>query len=168
MSGMTLYQIPERLMELRDTLDVCDTPEQRAACEEEIERTALALIRKVDSFGQFLGHLESQAALAEKEITRLKTRADVFTRLQERLEKYAIYVMQRADTRVLEGETSKLILRTNTPGVAVDDEQLVPPEFKTIKQEIQIDKRAIKKALDAGESVPGARLRQPTVTLLRK
>ena len=167
-SSLTLYEISDHLVSLFDSFDLCDTDAQRDACNQEIERYMAAQIRKVDSFCRFLSHLESQSELAEKEIKRLKAREDVFARMQERSEKYAIYVMQRADKRVLEGETSKLILRTNTPGVAVDDEQLVPPEFKTIKQEIQVDKRAVKKALDAGEAVPGTRLKEATVSLLRK
>ena len=168
MSGLTLYEISEHLVALLDTFDMCETDEQRAQCNSEIERYMDLQIHKVDSFCRFLSHLESQSDLADKEIKRLKAREAIFAHLKERSEKYAIYVMQQRGVRVLDGDTSKLILRTNTPGVDVDDEQAVPAKFKTIKQEIQIDRRGIKKAIDAGEDVPGAHLREPSVSLLRK
>jgi len=167
-SSLTLYEISDHLVSLLDTFDMCETDEQRAECNAEIERYMDLQIRKVDNFHRYLGHLESQIDLAEKEIKRLKAREAVFANLKERSERYAIFVMQQANLRKLDGDTSTLLLRTNAPGVDVDDEQLVPGKFKTIKQEIQIDKRGIKKAIDAGEDVPGAHLRQPSVSLLRK
>ena len=167
-SSLTLYEISDHLVSLLDTFDVCDTDEQRAACNAEIERYMDLQLHKVDNFNRYMTHLDSQMDLADKEIRRIKAREDVFARLKERSEKYAIFVMQRANLRVLDGDTSKLILRTNTPGVEIDDGQAVPAEFKTIVQEIKYDKRAIKRAIDDGESVPGAHLKEPTVTLLRK
>jgi hypothetical protein len=167
MSESTLYKIPEHLMALRDTIDLCETDEQRAECEAEIERTADALMRKIDSFSHFLGHLESQIDLAEKEIKRLKAREMAFANLKERLNQYAIYTMQRNGLRTLEGDTAKLTLRTNQPAVEIDDVQVLPAEYKTIRQEIVPDKRAIKAAIAGGEAVPGARLKEPTVSLIR-
>lgn len=167
-SSLTLYEVTDHLVSLLDTYDMCETDEQRAECNAEIERTVDQQIRKVDSFCRFLSHLESQTELAEKEIRRLKARQAVFNNLIERLEKYAIFTMQRMNLRKLEGDTSTLMLRTNSPGVEVDDADVVPARFKTIKQEIAIDKRGVKKAIDDGESVPGVHLRQPSVSLLRK
>jgi hypothetical protein len=167
-SSLTLYEISDHLVSLLDTYDMCQTDEQRAECNAEIERYVDAQIRKVDSFCRFLSHLESQTDLAEKEIKRIKAREAMIANLQERLEKYAIFTMQRNNLRVMEGDTAKLVLRTNSPGVDVDDEAAVPAKFKTIKQEIAIDRRGIKKAIDAGEDVPGAHLREPSVSLLRR
>ncbi len=168
MSGMTLYEIADHLVALLDTRDLCESAEQKAECEAEIERYVDAQIRKVDSFCRFLAHLESQVDLAEKEIKRIKAREATFANLQERLEQYAIYTLQQMGLRKLEGDTATLLLRVNAPGVEIDNAEAVPAQFKTIKQEVQIDKRGIKKAIDSGEDVPGARLKQPTVTLLRK
>ncbi len=168
MSGMTLYEVLDDLVALQDTIDMCETPEQRAECEAALQRAIDAQIRKVDNFNRFLSHLESQVDLAEKEIKRLKAREAVFANLQERLEKYAIFVMQQRGLRKLDGDTSSLTLRVNAPGVDIDDEAAVPGQFKTIRQEVAIDRRGIKKAIDAGEEVPGAHLREPSVSLIRK
>src|SRR4029434_1632303 len=152
MSGLTLYQLSEHLVALLDSYDLCETEEQRAECNAEIERTVDAQMRKVDSFCRFLAHLESQAELAEKEIKRLKTREAVFANLQERLKQYAVFTMQKNGLRTLEGDTSKLTLRTNQPAVEIDNEEAVPGKFKTIRQTIAVDKRGIKKAIDGGRS----------------
>ena len=168
-SSLTLYEISDHLVALLDTFDMCETDEQRAECRAEIERTIDLQIRKVDSFCRFLSHIESQMDLADKEVKRIKAREDTFARLLERLKQYAIFTMQQNNLRVLEGDTSKLMLRTNTPGVEVDNEAAVPGKFKTIiPATFTIDKRGIKKAIDAGEDVPGAHLKEPSVSLLRK
>src|SRR4030095_2681662 len=130
-----------------------------------IERTVDAQIRKVDSFCRFLAHLESQAELAEKEIKRLKTREAVFANLQERLKQYAVFTMQKNGLRTLEGDTSKLTLRTNQPAVEIDSEESLPAKFKIIR--FDVDKRAIKAAIKSGEEVSGAHLKEPSVSLIR-
>jgi hypothetical protein len=166
-SGLTLYGISDDLVALFETYDMCETDEARAECEAEIRKTIEAQIRKVDNFNRFFSHVQSQRDLATKEIERLKARKAAFMNLEERLEQYAIRVMQSLGLRKLDGQTSKLTLRTNQPAVEVDDEELVPAEYKTIKQTITVDKRAIKSAIDAGEEVPGVHLREPSISLLR-
>jgi len=168
MANLTLYEINENLQALTDSLDLCQTPEERAACEADIERAVAAQIRKVDDFSHFLTHLESQAEVADREIERLRTRRRRFTGLQERLQYYAVRVMQTQNLKHIDGDTTRLTLRHNPPAVEITDESLVPAEFKTIQQTIACDKRAIKSAIDAGEEVPGAHLRPGTVSLLRR
>lgn len=168
MPGMTLYEISDHLVALLDTLDMCVTDEERAQCKAEIDRYIEAELHKVDNVCRFLAHLESQAALADEEIKRLKQRGAVFANAQERLEQYIIRGMQMRNLRKMNGDTSTLTLRVNQPAVEIDDMQLLPAVYKTIKQEIVPDKKAIKSAIVGGESVAGAHLREPSVTLLRK
>ena len=167
MSGLTLYEISDHLIALCDSYDMCETDEQRAACKAEIEQTIEAQLHKVDSFTRFLSVLDSQIDLADREVKRLKLREMRFASLKERLEQYAIYTLQRQNLRKLDGETSTLSLRVNSPAVEIDNLDAVPPEYKTIRQEIVPDKRAIKAAIKDGMEIPGAHLRPPTVTLVR-
>src|SRR5262245_33056209 len=94
MANLTLYEINENLKSLNDSLELCQTSEDRAACEGANRRAVPAQIRKVDDFSHFLTHLESQAEVADREIERLRTRRRRFTGLQERLQYYAVRVMQ--------------------------------------------------------------------------
>lgn len=166
-SSMTLYSISDHLITLLDTYDLCPTDEARAECEAEIRRVVEQQIRKVDDFCRFLAHLESQADFAACEIERLKERKTAFENLGERLEQYAIRIMQSLNLRRLDGNTSRLLLRHNAPGVEIDNQELVPARYKTVRQEISVDKRAIKRAIDGGEDVPGAHLREPSTSLIR-
>lgn len=167
-SEITLYSVNADLMALLDTLDMCETDAERAMCEAEIERTIDARVHKVDSFAQFLRHLESQAALAEQEIARLETRESAFLRTRDRLVSYAIRVMQSHNLKRLEGDTTTFTLRQNVPAVDIQDTAAIPGQFKTVRQEVTVDKMAIKKAIQSGDTVPGAALKEPTVTLVRR
>lgn len=168
MSGITLYEITDTLEALMNSLELCETPEQRAQCEAEIEQAVATQVKKVDDFCRFLAHLESQENLATCEIERLKTRKQSINRMLQRLEAYAVRVMENANLKKIDGDTSRLSLRQNPPAVEITDESLVPAEFKTITPHVSIDKRAIKKAIDGGRDVPGADLRFGTTSLIRR
>jgi hypothetical protein len=167
-TGLTLYEITAELVALADTLDLCDTEEQQAECAADIERSRAVLIRKVDDFSRFLAHLESQTRLAAVEIERLKTLREILSRRQQRLEQYAVRVMQNLDLKKLEGDTSRLSLRQNPSAVEITNLSLVPDEFTTTEHTVVPDKRAIKKAIESGRDVPGCDLRFGAVSLVRK
>lgn len=167
MSAPTLYETSERVVTILDTYDLCETEEQRLECEGDLYRAVEDQVRKVDDFARFLVHLESQAILASQEIERLKVRRNRFLSRAERLEQYAIRIMRSLEVRKLEGRTASLTLRTNQPAVHIDDELAVPTIYLATKIETHPDKRAIKAALDRGETVPGAHLAEPSVSLIR-
>ena len=168
MPAITLYEISETLIALCDTLELCETDEQRAECEADIQAAVAAEVRKVDDFGHFLAHLESQAELAAEEMERLKRREQVLTNTRRRLEQYAVHVMQSLDLKKLKGDTVTLSLRQNPPAVEIMDEEQVPAKFKTVHQTVTLDRRAIKRAIDSGAEVPGADLRFGTISLVRR
>jgi len=160
--NVTLYEITDTLQALCDSLDLCETDEQRAACEVEIEQAVRAQVQKVDSFCRFLAHLESQTELATAEINRLWARRHALNRTRERLEQYAIHTLQSMNLKTINGATSRLSLRQNPPAVEITDEGLLPGRYKTIVQEVKIDKKGIKQAIQSGSEVPGANLRSGT------
>jgi len=166
-SAVTLYETQDTLFALSDSYDLCDTDEARAECKAEIERAIIQQLRKVDSFCQFLAHLESQTELAAAEIHRIEARSRQIWRTQKRLEEYAIRTMQTWNLRVLDGDTSQLRLRDNPPAVEIIDEPLIPGEYRHRVETFTIDKRLIKRAIDEGTPVPGAQLRTG-VRLVRK
>lgn len=103
----------------------------------------------------------------------------------------------RGRWRKLEGKTCVLTVRHCPPSVEITDESAIPPAFKTItvtvpaeawerfvdavdvdertrfldsviRADVAVDKRAVKRALEDGESVPGAELRRDKLTLVVK
>jgi len=169
-TALSLYAITDEYQALLNSLAMCGTPEQTAECEAEIERAGFVLARKVDNFSRYLAHLQSQIELAANEIDRLETRRNKLISAQDRLEQYAVKVMQQMHLKKLDGETSQLSLRQNASAVEITDLSQIPGEFKTVEPKVVVtpDRRAIKKAIQSGRDVPGADLRFGTVSLVRK
>ena len=159
----TLYSIEDDLIASLDTLELLDPEtdaELRAELEEEIARLVAAEITKVDGVVRMLAHFESQAELAGEEIARLSARKKGFESSYERLESCARLAMSCAGKTRLDGKTSALVLRKNPPKVFVSNFDLVPAEYLIVKQEITVDKDAVKRAIKGGAEIPGAELVQ--------
>jgi thioesterase domain-containing protein len=164
----TLYQIEQNLVYLVEELENCSTDEERAQREYQLRDLLLAEIQKVDHYGQYLKTLETLEREAKEEIERLKDREHRLARRRERLERYAVLAMTRSGRTKLEGKTSTLSLRHNPPAVEIYDATKVPAEFKTIITDFSIDKRSIRRAIESGQEVVGAYLRDGTVSLIRR
>lgn len=164
MSDLTLYAITDTLPALLDSLDMCETDEQRAECEAEIQRYFAALPAKVDGVARFREHLAATVALSKAEAKRVSARADRFQRMLDRIDWYTIRILERLPepkygTRRLEGETATLALRRCPPSLHVFDATRIPAEYMTvIPARSEVCNSAVKDALKAGVEVPGAEL----------
>lgn len=58
----------------------------------------------------------------------------------------------------LTGIDHRFTLTSHLGTVLIEDEDKIPAKYKTIKQEIKIDRKRIAEDLKSGETVPGARL----------
>jgi hypothetical protein len=163
----SLFEITDHLVALLDTLDMIETEPERALCEADIRAYLEAEIRKVDSIAGYLAHCEAQQLGAVAEMKRLETRKRMYERREQRLTLYVIGIMQQFGVKKLEGRSSTFALRACPPSVLIGSEAAIPAEFKIVKQEIVVDKKAIKAAIEAGAEVPGALLATDKVRLAR-
>ena len=135
--GMTLYELEDQLAALIESTEMV-SPEEEEAFFAEVQATLTAAVEKRDRVGQFLAHLEAQAALAAAETKRLQERKSLYTRMQERMEKYVVRVIQGLGTDKkgkylkLEGKTVTFSVAKNPNSVDWTDESLVPLEYKTV------------------------------------
>lgn len=115
---------------------------------------------KRDRCAQFLRHLESQEDAINAEVKRLQLKAIRIAAAKERFEGYVLAVMDRVGMKRLEGTTYTFTAKNNPPSVVVDDPAQVPAEFMRQKPAppAEPDRIAIKKRLQSGAEVPGARL----------
>ncbi|MCP4899794.1 MAG: hypothetical protein GY906_22740 [bacterium] len=118
-------------------------------------------LEKRDKVAAFRQHLIAQQEFAEREIDRLIKRKRAMAKHQERLEKHVIRVMEALEVKSLEGHTATFKLRKNPDFVIVHDESTLPEKFWRQPPQAEQpppapNKRAIKFALDSGETVPGA------------
>lgn len=147
-----------------------DEAEKQYALEELQALMLTDMPRKVDGICWFLGHCEMEARHAERVIEQLEAAVARHMARQKRVRELARQAMQMSGIRRVQGTWQALTLRAGTESVEILDEAAVPREF--MKQNPPPpafpDKLAIKRAIKAGEDVPGAVLKTGAETLMVK
>jgi Siphovirus Gp157 len=161
----SLYEIEEALELLAEAVEQSpDDPSLPIAVGEYLE----AALEKRDNVARFLCHLEQQQEFARAEIRRLKDRESRLATLQQRIEECVVRFLESKQLRKLEGKSPTLALRACPPSVVIHDPSSIPANFQTVRQEVVVDKRAIKAAIEAGQDVPGCDLLIGKQTLIRR
>lgn len=185
----TLYELEDDLMAMLESMDTV-TPDQEQEFLADFGRALQTAKDKRDSVARYMAHCESQIELAKAEIERLRERKLAFECSLDRIKSYVVYTMESLGTKKLEGSCVTLSLRKCPAAVEVLDEGKVPVEFKTatfslpgplvdkvldalaiddpVRLAWNLDKRAIKAALDAGDAVPGAGFAPEKHTIARR
>jgi len=111
-----------------------------------------AVALTLDGFAAQIKAAEERMALRRK---ALENRA-------RNLRSYLLTCMQVAGVGKIETPELRLAVRKNPPAVVVDDPAAVPAQYWRIPDPppAEVDKAAIKTAIRAGETVPGAHLEQ--------
>lgn len=187
-STMSLFRIDEELRAYLDTIDAtAEGSQERAECELKIQTFMATLPTKVDSVAATLRWMRSQETTAKTEKDWYQKRQQRFARMADGLEDYIIFVLHKQEqpkkgAKKLEGNTHTLSLGT-TEVVKLLDEKEIPGRFKTASvqmpaetwervvtecpwvleklggsQDLSVRLIDVKKALKAGEVVPGADL----------
>jgi hypothetical protein len=157
-SDFTLYRIEEELESLLDSLDICPD-ERRPELEQRIAQYLGAEKGKVDNIGRVLSSLDSVQLHAKLEIERLRARSQAAEKNARRLEAYILHVLAGRDGKPLKGDSCTLFAR-RTEALVITDPGAVPDEWKRKTITVDIPKDPIKRALKAGEDIPGVVLEQ--------
>lgn len=104
---------------------------------------------------EFLEALSMKGAIADR-IESLKERSERYSRKAETIRSLAFDLMQAADRPKVELPVATLSIRKGVNSVIVEDERQLPQGYFRIER-VPL-KPEIKKALEAGEAIPGARL----------
>ena len=153
-----LWQIEEELVALLDSIETCPEefqPELQQRITEYLAREAT----KVDQTAYVLKTLDYEQQAAADEIARLSDRKRAAKASQDRLETYLCRIIAARGGKKLVGDTNTLSVRASD-AVLILDEAAIPAQYIVEKVVIEkrVDKVEIKKALKAGEEVPGADL----------
>lgn len=116
-----------------------------------------ALVSKSAGIIKVIRQQEADVEMVEAEIERLKTVKARLKKGIENFENYIKYNMVQMNVKKIETPLGNLSITQRT---AVDpyDESLIPKEFMKEETKYSPKKIEIKKAIEAGEEVPGARL----------
>lgn len=182
---MTLWEIGDDLEALHDLLaevggDVSEE-EAEAAIDAWLSEVAGAEAAKLDRYGALIRTIEARAEIQESEAKRLTERANANRNHVKRLKDRLLAHMDRTGRKKIEGNLYAFTAANNggaTP-VQIDegvDPMQVEPRFRVAKLtlacptdetlealesqcrklEVEIDRAAVREALDAGEALPWA------------
>jgi len=124
-----------------------------------------AVEQKMDGIARLICNWEAESDALHDEIVRLRNRQSAIDNRVHRLKEYALQCLRRANLhRVRLPIVTAYIGRSTRVEVDVSPEE-IPEQYRRIS--VSVDKRALKAALDAGDSVPGARLAESEYLVLR-
>jgi hypothetical protein len=184
----SMYDIVEGVMSFFDEMEVCADEDRPAIEEALNQFIAVDMARKVDGIAFVGKRCQSEAALMDDVIAEAQKRKQVWLNRERRTRNIVAWAMARLGISLLKGKMHSISLRPGVESLKIEYEFDIPQYFKsdritmsednwervcaalpeevkqllfrveTAKVETVIDTAAVKKALKAGESVPGASL----------
>lgn len=156
MQELTLYQIPALMRQALDNLEI-DEETGEILNADGLHNLELSAKDKIANTGRYIREctvlLDAMKQAKQNIDARMKTlqkRLDYLTGLSlDGMEALGVKKIEEPDIRI---STRKSV------GTVIEDEEAIPSKFVTIVQTQKINKTEIKKAIQAGEDVPGAYL----------
>lgn len=161
MSTLRLYEIADTyLRALENLADVEDLPEQAIA--DTLEGLQGEFEDKAVNVGAYIRTVEAEASAIEEACKGMERRQRSLTRHAERLRVYVKTHMERTGLPKLKNHYLTLRIQNNPPSVVIENDGLVPEQFKRTETVTNLLRAEIARALKAGEKVTGARLERTT------
>jgi hypothetical protein len=156
MSQLALYQIANQLQSLEDLSLEGDIPPDVLA--DTIEGLEGDFDAKAVQVAKYILSLEASAAAKSAAAEAMERHAKAVKRRADSVRAYLLFQMQSVDRRKVEFADFTIARRANPVAVQVTDAERVPAQFWVQPEPPpkRIDKVLLKKALQAGEAVPGA------------
>ena len=152
-----LYDLAAEYRAVSDKLHDAELDEQTIA--DALEGMAGDLQTKALNVGFVIRNLEGMAAQIKQAEEGMARRRKSIERRTDSLKGYLLTNLQLAGISKVESPYFVLYVRNNQESVVIDAEGQIPDEFmREIPATYQPDRRAIKQAIQAGETVPGCHL----------
>ena len=117
-----------------------------------------ALAKEVDACQAVLVGFDAYEARFQAQVDLLRLHVEKIKRAREAFKGYLATCVKTSLSETLEGEFFVLALQPNPSAVIVEDEAAVPPEYKSQKIEIKVDKKRVAEDLKLGIPVQGCKL----------
>ena len=150
----TLYELTDDYLTLLEMAEDPDIDEQ--ALRDTMEGIEGALEIKAEGYAKIIRMLEGDAAACDAESKRLRNKKQAIERNIDRMKKALQYSMVQTGKTKFKTALFSFGIQKNPAAVVIDEGYLenIPDRF-LIPQDPQIDKKAIKEALKAGEDLEG-------------
>ena len=147
---MKLYEITELQKELEK--------EEDAEIKQDLqELIAIELKNKSNNIVYAIKNLESNNAAIDAEIERLQALKKKNSSNIEKVKSNILWFMQQNNVETIKSDLATFS-RRKSESTDIENIELIPQEFITIKQTFTPDKTAIKKAIKEGREVAGAKV----------
>ena len=151
---MKIYEIPSTLRDLLDRLDADpDTGEVDGDALAAYAEYQGAATEKLEATACYVRELEAEAEAIKAEEDRLAKRRKALENKSSRLKTYMMPALE-----AMGGKVKASVRIGKSQAVTVFDLDALPDAFKRVVTKVDPDKVALKKALKAGEDIPGAAL----------
>lgn len=152
---ITLYELRTSYLQLERLLD----EDPNADIEAALSMVDDSFEEKVENVIKIIRMYESYQEAIKVEEQRMKKRREGYEKKCERLAAYIENNMRAIGKEKVEGILFTARIQKNPPKVVVQNPDYIPAHFFN-RSAPTLDKEAIKKALQAGATVPGASLKQ--------
>ena len=159
-------------MKLLDIAEEFQTLYEIATEEEDVETLTklfneieVELKDKADNVRIVLSKLDKDIEFLDEEIKRLQQRKKAIQKNKENLKSLLALALYQAGIDKLKTPKATFYFAPTPPRVVINDESLIPDEFKVTK--IEIDKQKLKEALKKGLEIKGATLEQNETLRIR-
>ena len=157
---MKLYELAQGMEEVINGGMVVDSATGEILFDSEnLDALEIELKDKLEACGCYIKNLEAEAFALDQEARALKARKDAAVAKVKRMKEYVKGCMDMAGEKRLETPRVVLSQRKSTY-LEVEDDMMVPEDYKTIEEVVKVDKDAIKKAIKNGEQVAGCELKE--------
>jgi len=149
---MKLYELPESLAILDDLVD-------QGGIEEETLQSALDSLgtqveAKMEGIARLVRNWESEADAVDAEVRRLRDRSASLKKEARRLRDYALGCLRAANQRKVKLPIVTVWVGTSKSVQVTVEPEALPRAYQRIT--VSVNKTALKKALEAGETIEGA------------
>lgn len=150
----TLFEITQEAIELASLLE---EGEFTAEMEQQLAITQSELTEKATNYGKVIKTIEGDISVIDAEIKRLQALKSAKGKVIDRMKESVSNAMQAFHVDKIESPIMKIYFR-KSEAVEVEDENLVPDEYKLSRVTVSPDKIRIKKMIQSGEMVPGCQV----------
>ena len=151
---MTLWKIDERINKILENDFYIDEETGEVFLTEDLDKLDVERTEKIENVALYIKNLKYEAEAIKSEIDNLKSRAEIKKKKAEKLTNYLDEILCGEKL-----ETPKVALSyRKSTAVKIENEELLPDEFMTIKIDKKPNKVAIAKLLKNGETITGCEL----------
>ena len=151
---MTLYELTEDYMNLLALAEDPDIDEQ--AFMDTLDGIEGAIEVKADNYARVMRQLEADAAACEAESKRLKNKSKTIENNIKRMKQALQFAMQATGKTKFKTQLFSFYIQKNSASVVMDEQYIenIPERF-LVRKDPEINRKAIRDAINAGEDLEG-------------